>query len=286
MRLGKERIACGAHCYYTCRMKNELYQHIHLSPHLDDVAYSSGGNIYQLTQAGERVLVVSFFTASSPDDSLTPFTRELKERWGGDEDPYAVRRDEDLAAIHLLGADAVHLPILDCVYRQHPRTLEPLYPDVESIFADVHPAEERYHLELLQAFIRAVPDPSRAIIYAPLTAGHHVDHILVQRMACLLMQKYGCRVLLYEDFPYVDDGEKLRAALSRWPEEDCHALTTVLSEETLRVKIDAMACYASQVSTFWSNLDEMRAALRKQALAVGHGVYAERHWEVPLGRER
>ena len=72
MRLGKERIACGAHCYYTCRMKNELYQHIHLSPHLDDVAYSSGGSIYQLTQAGERVLVVSFFTASSPDDSLTP----------------------------------------------------------------------------------------------------------------------------------------------------------------------------------------------------------------------
>ncbi len=44
---------------------------------------------------------------------------------------------------------------------------------------------------------------------------------------------------------------------------------TLLSEETLEAKIAAITCYHSQLSTFWSDVVEMAAAVRP---------FAERHW--------
>lgn len=262
-------------------MAKHSYQHIYLSPHLDDAVMSCGATIHAQVRAGERVLVVTFFAGSPPADDLTAFTLELKERWGGAADPVAVRRSEDLAAMRVLGAHALHLPFYDCVYRQATETSEALYPTVEHIFGDVHPLEADLPRELLVALSAAVPQLEGATIYAPLTAGHHVDHILVQRVAFHLPER-GCRVLFYEDYPYAGDQERVSAALAFW-EPDCRQLVQVpVSPEALEKKRDAVACYVSQISTFWADADEMRAALRRHVLAAGGGICAENYWQVPL----
>jgi len=260
-------------------MNDGHWDRIYLSPHLDDAALSCGGLIYQQTHAGERVLVVTLFAGSPPDDEITPFARELKARWGGATDPVAVRRREDLAAWRALGAEGLHLPYYDCVYRSDPRTGEAYYPDVASIFADLHPAERDWRRELLAALRERVADLCAARIVAPLTVGHHVDHILAQQMALELMRQ-GCDVRFYEDYPYAGDAEAIGRALAPWPRGCWSVEAFYLNEAALAAKGDAVACHASQISTFWPDVDAMRRALRAQALAVGEGRYAERLWRL------
>lgn len=264
----------------------QAYQAIYLSPHLDDAVYSCGARIFTQRSAGQHVLVISVFTGSPPDEELTEFTRELKSRWGGVSDINAVRRAEDQAAAVSLGFDYRHLPWLDCVYRQEPRTLVALYPTVEHIFGDIHPAEAELPAELLAQFLACCADWHQATVYAPLAAGHHVDHLLV-RQAALDWQRLGAEVLFYEDYPYSDKPEVTMAALAPFPAACRSPLTFTFDEAALRAKVLAAACYRSQLSTFWMDLEEMTAAFRAQSEAaarlVGRAGYAENYWKIPTG---
>lgn len=258
-------------------MYESPYEHIYLSPHLDDAVLSCGGTIYTQTRRGARVLVVSIFAGSPPDDSLTAFARELKERWGASDDPLAMRRQEDLAALEILGAAALHLDFLDCVYRQDARTGQPYYPTVEHIFASLHPAEAELHHQILEALLAQLGKLGQAVVYAPLSAGHHVDHLLVRRMAHLLLER-GHQVRFYEDYPYAGDAQAVSAALAE-TEERWRAQPFYFDEEAMQAKEKAATCYRSQISTFWADANEMCQALRAQALHVGKGrSYAENYW--------
>jgi len=260
-------------------MTGTTYNCVYLSPHLDDVVLSCGGTIYTQVQGGARVLGVSIFSGSPPDDSITDFARELKERWGGEEDPVAVRRREDLAALKVLGAAGLHLGFLDCVYRQDEHIGQVYYPAVEHIFGALHPAEAELHHDLLEALLARVGELNQATIYAPLSAGHHVDHIHVRNMAQLLLAR-GCRVLFYEDYPYAGDAQAVGAALGAKGERRWQVQSVPFDEAALQAKGEAAACYVSQISTFWSSAAEMREALRAQALRVGGGHYAENYWQL------
>jgi LmbE family N-acetylglucosaminyl deacetylase len=254
---------------------------IYFSPHLDDVVYSCGARIYNQVKAGQRVLVISFFTATPPDENLTEFTRELKTRWGDIPDINALRRSEDLKAARLLGFTGLHLPYYDCVYRQGGPENQALYPTVETIFADIHPYEVDLPRHLASHVKESVTDWTNATLYAPLAAGHHVDHLLV-RAAALRLQKQGAHVHYYEDYPYSDKPAITQAALAPFPEHCREPETITFAEDALLAKVQAAACYKSQVSTFWHNLDEMTEAFRSQALAaaqIAHAPdYAENYW--------
>ncbi len=262
------------------RRTTELeYDCVCLSPHLDDVVLSCGGIVHALAQKGARVLVVTFFAGTPPDDAITPFALELKERWGNAQDPVAVRREEDLAATHAIGSQALHLPFLDCVYRQDASGQVAYYPTVEHIFANVHPAEADLPRTLLADLEARLPQVAQATIYAPLSAGHHVDHILVLQMALSLLKR-GSQVLFYEDYPYAGNADVVQAALARWPGYCWQRQTIPLDEADLQAKGRGVACYASQISTFWQSVHEMEDALRAQALAVGNGQYGENLWQL------
>jgi len=258
---------------------------IYLSPHLDDVVLSCGGTLYTQSQQGQKVQVVTFFAGSPPRTDLTPFTKELQERWGNAKEPMAIRRQEDRAALTILGAQPCHLSFLDCVYRQHPSTGQPLYPTEESIFGEIHPSEDLFHYTLCQTFLETVSPSTESTIYAPLGAGQHVDHILIYRVALLLLQQ-GFQVLFYEDYPYAAESQETAQALQRWPRECWVSQLVSLQPDALEAKIAAIARYASQISTFWSDLSEMRQALYQYTLAVGGGRYAERFWELTFPRSR
>ncbi len=55
-------------------------------------------------------------------------------------------------------------------------------------------------------------------------------------------------------------------------------MTIELDEAALRAKIEAIACYESQISTFWPDVETMAAEVRAAAEQAGGGALAEREW--------
>jgi len=263
-------------------MAAEPCDNLYLSPHLDDVVLSCGGTIHRCAARGARSTVVTIFAGSPGDDGLTAFARELKERWGGAGDPVGVRRQEDLEATRAVGADAVHLDLLDCVYRTGARSGAVLYPTVEHIFGDVHPEEASLYRVVLDALEPVLVAHPAAAIYAPLGVGHHVDH-LITLQAALALRRAGRRVLCYEDYPYAVQPEEVARALAlQAPDADGWVRQVEeLDAEDLRAKADAVAAYRSQISTFWPDDATMRRELAAYARTVGGGRYGEAYWRLP-----
>jgi LmbE family N-acetylglucosaminyl deacetylase len=238
---------------------------VYLSPHLDDAVLSCGGRIWQRAQAGERVIVVTVFAGDpEPGAPLSPFAQELHALWGHSTDATNRRREEDIEALVLLGAEGMHWPYADCIYRQAPDGRF-FYGDGASLWGEIDPAEDSLIAELATR-LAALPLTQGSTIYTPLGVGRHVDHRIVRRAA----ERSGCALVYYEDFPYAQNSEAVRAVLAtgQWRAE----LATP-SEEALEAKIAAIACYRSQISTFWSDTAEMSAAVR---------TFGERYWKAIL----
>ena len=252
--------------------------HVYLSPHLDDAVLSCGGRIWRQVEAGVRVLVVTVFAGVPDRDApLSPFARGLQVRWGHLAEAAARRQEEDRAALALLGAEPVHWPYADCIYRHIPGGRFP-YASEEALWGEVHSAETGLVADLADR-LAALPLAPDGGLYAPLGVGHHVDHQIVRRIAATC----GHTVTYYEDFPYAEEPQAVRAALAggRW-----QAQVALLSEGALEAKIAAIACYRSQLSTFWASPGEMAATVRAFAEKVGNGRPAERYWKVLPPRQR
>jgi LmbE family N-acetylglucosaminyl deacetylase len=242
--------------------------HLYISPHLDDATLSCGGRIWQQTQAGERVLVVTIFAgAPALDAPLSPFAQEMHARWGL-ADPVAARREEDAAALALLGAEGVYWSYVDYIYRQ---TAEGrfLCDGEEALFGEVHPAEDALIAELVDRLRELAQEGT---IYAPLAVGHHIDHQIVRRV-----MKGLAGVIYYEDYPYAAKPGMLEAALEG---EQWQAELVALSQEALETKIAAIVCYGSQLTSLeWADAVDMAAAVRAFAQQTGGSELAERYWQ-------
>ena len=243
--------------------------HIFLSPHLDDAILSCGGMIYQLAQSGQPVQVVTIFTGDPPACPLSPFAQSLHDRWGA---APVNRRDEDVEALRLLGAEAIRWPYSDAVYRCAPDTDRPLYASEESIFGEVSAADATVIAAIADRLSRI--DLSKQL-YVPLAAGHHVDHQVVRAAA----ESLGRVLIYYEDYPYAETPEKLDAALRDrpWVPEIFR-----LSDEAIRMKAKAINAYRSQISTFFKDEAEVEQRIRAYASLVGGQAGAsERVWRLP-----
>jgi LmbE family N-acetylglucosaminyl deacetylase len=254
------------------------YSDIYLSPHLDDAILSCGGRIWQQVQTGEGVLVLTIFAGTpAPDTPFSPFTQSLHSRWGNLVDAVAQRREEDLEALALVGAEGIHWHYLDCIYRHTPDGRFP-YASEEALWGEIDPAEEGLLAELtarLSALALSQGDigGEGSTLYTPLGVGHHVDHQIVRRAAELT----GQTLIYYEDYPYAENPAAVEAALAM-DDVQWRAELTPLSEEALEAKVAAIARYRSQLSTFWTDLAEMSTAIWTFANQTGDGQMAERYW--------
>ncbi len=240
---------------------------IYLSPHLDDAVFSCGGRIALQARAGMTVWVVTACTGS-PEGPLSDFARALHEYWGlAETDAPAARREEDRAALALLGAVAVHWDFRDCIYRRAPDGRS-LYPNWESLWGPL--AEEDG--EMLEELTRRIAElPSSATLCVPLGAGRHVDHRLVRQAA----ERTGRPLVYYEDYPYAEEAGAVEEALG---EGDWEPEVVWLDEAALEAKIAAARCYRSQISSFWADEADLTAHFRAYAAEVGGGNPAERYW--------
>ena len=247
-----------------------FYDSIYLSPHLDDAALSCGGQIFMQTAAGKRVLIVTIM-AGNPQTAVSSFAQGLHNRWELATDVVAERRVEDIAACAILGADHLHWDIPDCIYRLHPETKAELYASEEAIFGDVHPAETPL-VEQLATRIASLPFHGRLI--APLTLGHHIDHLFVRQAAEACC---GAGLWFYEDYPYAQEAGALTAVIPpndpTWQSE-----TVPLSTTAIQAKLNSIASFKSQLSTFFNG----RSDLEQQVTNYIQSVNGERLWKRSL----
>ena len=186
--------------------------HLLLSPHFDDAVLSCGGTIHHLVAAGEPVDVRTVMAGVPHRLPDTPFVHELHTCWQETTNPVQARMQEDDAALQRLGAKATRMVNwLDCVYRTS-RAGAALYPDEASIFGEIHPHDTT--AQLLPTIVLNAYEVPR-FIYAPLGAGHHVDHQIVRNWAVTLKQYYPWVALkFYEEYPYTQDPQAVDNALS------------------------------------------------------------------------
>ena len=251
---------------------------LYLSPHLDDAALSCGGLIHQQTRAGLSVGVLTIFAGSPRTAVRSPFAQTLEARWGAQGDAIAMRRREDEEALAVLGAEPIHWPYEDAIYRLHPRTGEPVYPSREAIFGDVSAHDPVKAWALASEIRRLWRQSGRPRLYAMLAAGQHVDHQVVQRAVLHLAERDGLEVAWYEDYPYAEDQDAVRQAVAQSPLGALQPQSARLAEDDLAAKLDAIACYRSQIPIFWQDEADMRRHVREHALRMGGGVPAEQYW--------
>ena len=250
---------------------DDAYAYVYLSPHLDDAALSCGGRIWQQAQAGAQVAVVTVFAgAPEPGHSLSPFADAVHERWGHPSEAVLARREEDRQALSILGAKAVHWPTMDCIYRTTAGG-DFAYASEQALWGEIHP-EETILVQAVRERIGALPLLPGGTLFVPLAVGRHVDHRIVRQAA----EGSAHPWVAFEDFPYAEDERAVEAALAgvTWEEE-----LVYLSGDALRAKTAAIACYRSQISTFWQSTADMEAALDAFAERTGAGEPAERYWK-------
>jgi LmbE family N-acetylglucosaminyl deacetylase len=256
--------------------------HLFLSPHFDDAPLSCGGTIHHLVQAGKKVVVRTVMGGVTRLDKLpdTPVVRELHTRWERGANPVQARIEEDKKAIAVLGADYERMSIwMDCIYRTA-RNGSPLYSSWEAVFADIHPDDPAGQLAPL---VVLPPEEPLTCMYVPLGVGHHVDHQIVRNWG-LMLKRYTPWVALkfYEEYPYTENPEAGGRAMAFFkaldPEPHMTVETVHLTEADVQAKIASIACYESQISSFWKGLPEMEAATRAALLRAGGGTPGERYW--------
>jgi len=253
------------------RQVHDIYDHVYLSPHLDDAALSCGGAIARHSAAGAHVLVVTVCTAAPPPDgSFSDLARKFHSEWGlSAEDVVRERLHEDSLAMEHLGVDSLWVGMFDAIYRR-----PDAYNSEDALFG--RPTDDDPLSPALQTFIHALQGRvPRATLYAPLGIGAHVDHQITYAAA---RAGAGAAIAFYEDFPYVAYPGALEKRLEMLGES--FVTSTIDIDSTLSRKIGAVATYASQIAVLFGNTAAMRRMITEYAkgLRPDVGTYGERLW--------
>ena len=109
----------------------------------------------------------------------------------------------------------------------------------------------------LRDWLAAELSPADRLV-SPLTLGNHVDHSLVRAAAEQAAEQAGCSIWYYADYPYaVREDSNLAGKMGL----DWQQVCWQVSAPGLRAWQESVACYVSQLSTFWSGRAAMDAAL-------------------------
>ena len=250
-------------------MTEEHFEAIVVSPHLDDAVLSCGGQIAERCAAGERVLVVTVAAGDEPRPPHTELAVMLHRAWKlPPPGVVAARRGEDRAACARLGAAARHLGVPEAIYVRGPGD-EPLYAEIDDLFVPARADDTRG--EEIQASLATLPASDTLLV--PLAVGGHVDHRLTRSAA----EALGRPLVYYEDYPYAEDDEAVRAALGNGP---WHSEVVEISSRAAVAKRLAAAAYVSQVEPLFKGRWRMKRNLARFAQRRG----GERIWRRGVDR--
>lgn len=238
--------------------------YLFLSPHYDDAIYSCGGTIYDLTQSGHEVEILTVM-AGLPDLPLldTPVLKDNHQRWDIGDNPVAIRRKEDEQATKIVGAKTRYFDLPDCIYRV--ANGEALYPTEDSLWENIHPDDPAI------TALETLKFENIDMLYAPMGVGLHVDHLIVRNRAWELAQSSTFQVQFYVEYPYLRNRQSVEEAIEYFP-----ATLTLkkrsFSEIGMQHKIKAMSAYTSQIKSFWSDESDIDSEVRQTFSEKGQFV--------------
>lgn len=231
-----------------------------LSPHLDDAALSCGGLLHCL-QGRVSTLVVSICCGTLRVLAADGSSKLAHRR--GHVSP-RTRRREDIAAMHSVNADFVHLSFADGIYRRSPLTGKLIYRNERERWV-LPRIDDMAHIEELYLVLRRLClDLGSILLLSPMGIGHHVDHQITAQVAVRLAAA-GATLLFYEDFPYVAD-----ASIGRGDDDGPHEALARLRLTPARHfalpvdvegKMALLRHYASQVPALFGDDDGMRTRI-------------------------
>ena len=191
-----------------------------------------------------------------PPGPLSPFAVALQNRWETGATASQRRRQEDIESCRFLQAEYHHFPLPDCIYRRDQEQSAYLYTSEESLFGPLDKREVGLVERLKEELAKVLPEGAQLV--CPLGVGGHVDHRLTRKAA----ERLGGMCWYYAEYPYIlDDGEQLAQTTQTTWEESWFPISAAGMEAWAA----AVAAHRSQISTFWSDPDAMRAALRAYA---------------------
>ena len=238
---------------------------IFVSPHLDDAALSCGGGIARLARAGVRVNVVSVFTADPPPgEPLSPLAKRSLASWATGDQPFALRRAENRAALQLLGAEAEDLGLLDAIYRRS-ESGRALYSN--PLVAPAPEDVERFLPQLKKALGQSsVATADGEPVFCPAGTGGHVDHLLVRRAIEQIAE--ADQIVYYEEYPYSTRPDASSTADTAFESQPFTVLP--LTDDELDTRIAAIGCYESQLrGLFPSEPERLREIASARLPVVG-----------------
>jgi LmbE family N-acetylglucosaminyl deacetylase len=165
------------------------YDIIILSPHLDDAVASLGGLISKNVSLGKKVHVATYFTKEFDSSTLPKKLAKVAN--------YKERKIEDKNSLDFLGASYEWIDLPERAMRKPwLKKLTDVFHSPSSIEGFTELTNIKNHIESLLSKYK------RAIIYAPLGAGNHQDHVEVFLAAFHVMVEKDVydRFYFYEDF--------------------------------------------------------------------------------------
>ena len=235
---------------------------IFLSPHLDDVAFSCGGLVWDLTNEGQSVEIWTINAGDPQGDELSTLAQVLHNNWGLGLNAVEVRRAEDKKACQIIGAAPRYFPYLDCIYRKTPQG-DFYYSSEGDIFGGLDPREVGL-LERLSEQLRAeLPEEVRVV--APLGIGNHVDHELVRKA----VSRLDIPLLYYPDYPYAREEEGKQTLKFMGTSLEWQSLDFPLTDRGLESWIEAAGVFQSQISTFWEDDQDLGLQIREFSTFLG-----------------
>lgn len=232
---------------------------IYLSPHLDDVALSCGGLVWEQAHAGDQVSIWTICAGDPPSNESTPIIRKMHTLWKIEEEVIGHRRIEDTLSCQCLGADYRHFSIPEAIYRRSPVNGAFLYTSVRKRRGDVHREDIKLVEYLTHTFRQEMSTDDQLV--CPLSLGGHVDHRLVRIAA----ESIGHQIWYYADYPYITrPWIRLRTRFSVLAET-----LIPISERGLDAWVQSVAAHASQISSYWRDLSSMEVAIRVYCRKVG-----------------
>lgn len=248
-----------------------------LSPHLDDAALSCGGLLHALRDT-VSTLVVSI-SCGTVHVVAADGSRKVSSRKG--HVSARLRRREDIAAMHSVDTDFVHLSFPDGIFRRSPLTGRLIYRNARETWIAPRIDDVAHIEELYLVLRRLCLDLGRILLLSPMGIGHHVDHQIAAQVAVrMAATNAGAELLFYEDFPYVakprvgrgdpDDPPKALGRLHLAPTQ--RFVVPVDSDAKMRL----LQHYASQIAPLFGDDDGMRGCINSQMF---QGQPCEYYWQ-------
>jgi len=187
--------------------------YLFVSPHLDDCVLSCGALLTALRDTGQATVATVFTEAGSPPLSLSA-RRYLRQCGARDAEAlYRRRRREDREVLAGLGTEAVHLGLIEAMFRRPDRMtrvrraaarwlpeLGLTYPTYRFHVAAGRPSpdDEPVARRAADTIMALVADLRPGTVFLPMGLGGHVDHLITRSVG----EQCADRAVYYADFPY------------------------------------------------------------------------------------